>query len=1485
MADEFSILFPNVAPVVAIPIPNQSSLGGASFNFVIDENAFVDQNGDALAYTAQLSGGSPLPQWLAFDGTTMTFSGSPAAGDAGAYDILVIASDGEFSVSDVFTYTIIDPTINQSPVVANPIPDINVIAGSPLTFTFAANTFNDPNGDNLNYSASLANNNALPGWLSFDAGTRTFSGSPDEANIGAVQLQVIASDGTLNVSETFMLNVIAPGGVRINSGGPQITAYGVVFDNDKNFTGGATFANNNIADINGTADDQLYRTERYGNFSYQVPVASGEYVVRFHFAEIYFGATGGGAGGVGKRVFNVTGEGLPLLTNFDIFAEAGAMAAVIKEFNITVADGVLNVDFASVAENPKVSAIEIVPFVDPNTPPVIANPIPNATFVAASPFTFAFAANTFTDADGDVLTYTAALSDGSSLPGWLNFDGGSRTFSGTPATTDEGTYQIQVNASDGVASVSDMFALIIEWNETPIVANPIPDQSAETGSPFTFAFAANTFTDADNDPLTFAATLDNGDALPSWLTFVPATRTFGGTPASTDAGALLIKVTASDGKGGTVADSYQLTIGIANSPPVVANAIPDQTATSGSLFTYTFASNTFSDANGDALTYSATLAGGAALPSWLVFSSSSRSFTGTPTSANLGTLIIDVVAADGRGGVASESFQLTVRSAPPAAGTRINAGANSLTLSDGRVFSSDFGYSGGASYTNTSTADITGTIHDALYRSERYNLTGYNLSLASGTYLLTLHFAEIWFGAPGGSTGGAGKRVFNVSAEGVPLLSNFDIYAEAGAMAAVVKEFEITVADGTLNIAFGKVIQNPKVSAIEVVPIALSSNTPPVVANAIPDQNATTGTAFNFTFALNTFTDLNNDALTYSATLSGGSPLPSWLTFTPSTRTFSGTPTTAGAITIAVTASDGKGGSVTDNFQLTTNVANSPPVVANAIPDQTATVGTAFNFAFALNTFSDANGDALSYTATLSGGSPLPSWLTFTPSTRTFSGTPTTAGAITIAVTASDGKGGSVTDNFQLTTNVANSPPVVANAIPDQTATVGTAFNFAFALNTFSDANGDALSYTATLSGGSPLPSWLTFTPSTRTFSGTPTTAGAITIAVTASDGKGGSVADNFQLTTNIANSPPIVANGIPDLLATAGAPFSFTFGVNTFTDPDNDVLTYTATLSGGSPLPSWLSFTSSSRNFSGTPASTNVGAIVIEVTASDGRGGTAKESFQLTVQNATPPAGTRINAGAGSVTLADGRVFAADFGATLGGRYTTTSTMDITGTTDDVIYRSEHFNMTAYTVPVPSGTYLLTLHFAEIWFGAPDGQPGGVGKRVFNVSAEGVPLLTNFDIYALVGAMAAVVRQFEVTVTDGSLNIVFGKVIQNPKISAIEIVPVTSSARLNTAATPQDQLETSLLESQGLELVAFPNPFSTTTTLEYRPTRTGQVALEIVSPQGSIISEVYKGPVEAGNVYQFTFDAADLPHGLYLARIVTGEHARFVKLALTKRP
>ena len=86
-----------------------------------------------------------------------------------------------------------------------------------------------------------------------------------------------------------------------------------------------------------------------------------------------------------------------------------------------------------------------------------------------------------------------------------------------------------------------------QTNTAPTVANAIPDQAATADRPFRYTVPGNTFSDGQNDPLTWSASKGDDTALPSWLTFDPGTRLFSGTPAVADAGTLAVKVTASDG--------------------------------------------------------------------------------------------------------------------------------------------------------------------------------------------------------------------------------------------------------------------------------------------------------------------------------------------------------------------------------------------------------------------------------------------------------------------------------------------------------------------------------------------------------------------------------------------------------------------------------------------------------------------------------------------------------------------------------------------------------------------------------------------------------------------------------------------------------------------------------------------------------------------------------------------------------------------------
>lgn len=137
------------------------------------------------------------------------------------------------------------------------------------------------------------------------------------------------------------------------------------------------------------------------------------------------------------------------------------------------------------------------------------------------------------------------------------------------------------------------------------------------------------------------------------------------------------------------------------------------------------------------------------------------------------------------------------------------------------------------------------------------------------------------------------------------------------------------------------------------------------------------------------------------------------------------------------------------------------------------------------------------------------------------------------------------------------------------------------------------------------------------------------------------------------ANDAPTVENAIADQAALTGAAFLFEVAPDTFADVDlGDVLTYTATLDDDSPLPAWLTFDANTLTFSGTPLVADAGTIAVKVTADDGNGGLASDTFEIAVAGAgaTIIGNNIANVINGTTTIA-GQPFATEFDDTIDGR------------------------------------------------------------------------------------------------------------------------------------------------------------------------------------------------------------------------------------------
>jgi ELWxxDGT repeat protein len=160
---------------------------------------------------------------------------------------------------------------------------------------------------------------------------------------------------------------------------------------------------------------------------------------------------------------------------------------------------------------------------------------------------------------------------------------------------------------------------------------------------------------------------------------------------------------------------------------------------------------------------------------------------------------------------------------PAGSALAINSGGSNFRTAAGKAFSADVYYADGAP-TTAVTGDVLNTTDDALYHTGRSGSAfSYGLPSGNGTFDVTLHFAETYYGKQ--VAGGVGSRKFNVYLEGVKQLSDYDIFAKAGgAMRAVKETRRVTVSDGVLNLYFAKGLAgNAYVSAVEVVPVAVAA--------------------------------------------------------------------------------------------------------------------------------------------------------------------------------------------------------------------------------------------------------------------------------------------------------------------------------------------------------------------------------------------------------------------------------------------------------------------------------------------------------------------------------------------------------------------------------------------------------------------------------------------------------------------------------------
>lgn len=281
----------------------------------------------------------------------------------------VTVNDGAnqaFSIAAASGYGITDVKVNGTSVGAVSSYTFNSVKGAhTLSATFAAKTSSytmtasagtggtiTPSG-----TATVAAGSGMSYTIAAATGYKVAAVTVDGVSVGAVSSYSFSNiNANHTIAASFTASTTSTTGsttFAVNSGGAQYASpQGVTYLADSRYSGGNV--GTTASTISGTTEGALYKSERYGNFSYNIPVANGSYSVTLKFAEIYFAAPG-------KRVFSVTVNGQTVISDLDIFAKVGKNVAYDVVIPVNVTNGAISISFTSKVNNAKVNAIRIAP--------------------------------------------------------------------------------------------------------------------------------------------------------------------------------------------------------------------------------------------------------------------------------------------------------------------------------------------------------------------------------------------------------------------------------------------------------------------------------------------------------------------------------------------------------------------------------------------------------------------------------------------------------------------------------------------------------------------------------------------------------------------------------------------------------------------------------------------------------------------------------------------------------------------------------------------------------------------------------------------------------------------------------------------------------------------------------------------------------------------------------------------------------------------
>ena len=541
----------NDAPVIGA-LPALEGTEDTAFRVVLPGEAFTDIDSVVLDYAVRLEGGDPLPDWLTFNPLTLELEGTPPADFFGSVALEVAVSDGQAETVQAVTLTI--APVDDAPIAVNDVVD----AGPETTITIPvdqllANDI-DVDGDAL----SIVSVTGGAGYTAVLDALGNVVVERDSGLSGTIEVTYTITDGITEATAVVAINIDATNAAPVISGLGDLTV-------DEDTALDITFPDSIVTDADGDVlDVQITREGGTTLPAWLTWDAAGRRLV-------------------GTPPVNFNG-----VIALQMVASDG-QAVVTQPFTLTVAPV--------------------------NDIPVLLAPFSNRSAIEDQAFSITLQQNLVTDADGDALSYTLTLADGTPIPAWMEFDADALVLSGQPPLNFAGDLELAIHVSDGTATISDEFVLhVTNVNDAPILVTPLSDHVTDndgdpltTGQAFVIDAELDHFTDPDGQAIVFAARLADGSALPDWLTFDGLT--FSGTAPRTVAGDVEIELLATDGLE-QVSGTFTLSFAEGNADPVANDDSFSATVPNGIAISEGVLTANDTDADGDVLTVTGVGAAG-----------------------------------------------------------------------------------------------------------------------------------------------------------------------------------------------------------------------------------------------------------------------------------------------------------------------------------------------------------------------------------------------------------------------------------------------------------------------------------------------------------------------------------------------------------------------------------------------------------------------------------------------------------------------------------------------------------------------------------------------------------------------------------------------------------------------------------------------------------------------------------------------------------